>query len=488
VRRRIATLVACASVWLAAAAAAGELQEDLKGRRARLMERLGPESLMVLWSAPERTYSLDVTYEYRQDSNLYYLTGLTQAETILVLMPGNASTREVLFVRDRDAAYEHWNGRILSHEEAAAQTGIAAVYSTQQFLPFVQAVLDGRPYPAGDAKEFRAFFEALEKGTARLWTIAAEPGQPDEADNFIARTRDRFTGFTENVTPVLRTLREVKTPYEQRLLERSADISSEAHLAGLRAARPGAWEYEVEAAIEHAQKIRGAFGWAYPSIVASGPNATVLHYSAGSRQMQAGDLLLVDAAANHEYMSTDIARTYPVDGAFTPLQRDLYRIVLAAQDEATKLAVPGATMAAIHDRTVEVIKAGLMRLGLITDASSDQYRTWYTHGSVHGIGIDVHDPADRFRPLEPGMAFVIEPGIYIRQAALDALPKTAANGAFIAAVRPAFEKYRNMGIRIEDSFLLTDKGLKRLSSSVPRTVEEIERFMRGRIEDATSSR
>jgi Xaa-Pro aminopeptidase len=303
----------------------------------------------------------------------------------------------------------------------------------------------------------------------------------------IARVRARYAGFdTIDATPMLTELRLVKTPYEQRLLRRAAQISADAQLAGMRAARPGAFEYEVKAAIEAVHRGRGAVSWAYPSIVGSGPNATILHYPDADRQMQAGDLLLVDAACNFEYMSPDITRTYPVSGTFTPAQKDLYALVLQAQDEALKAARTGSSLAAIHTATVAVIKSGLLKLGLITDASGEQYRMWFTHGASHYIGIDVHDVGERTHPLQAGMAFVIEPGIYIRQSALDALASTPANLAFVQAIQPAVRKYADIGVRVEDSFLLEDSAPIRLTGTVPRTIDEIETFMRKRPVPATA--
>ncbi|MFQ5791974.1 MAG: M24 family metallopeptidase, partial [Acidobacteriota bacterium] len=284
----------------------------------------------------------------------------------------------------------------------------------------------------------------------------------------------------EDATKILSSLRQVKTSYEQKILERSAAIASEGHLAGMRAALPGAYEYQVEAAIESSYKRQGAQGPSYPSIVASGPNATILHYSASTRKMEPGDLLLVDSAAHFQYQTVDITRTYPVEGSFNPLQKDIYQIVLAAQAAGEEVAQAGSTLDDIHFRTVEVVKQGLLKLGLITDSGGDQYRTWYTHGACHWIGMDVHDVGDRNRPLQPGMAFVIEPGIYVREGALENLPSTSENAAFIRSVRRAFEKYKNIGVRIEDSYLLTDAGLKRLSAPVPRTIDEVERFMSSR--------
>lgn len=469
----------CASL-----AQAGELSDDLAARRARMMERLGPDTMAVLFSAPERNYSLDVSYEYRQDSNLYYLTGLTQQDTILVLMPGNTSRREVLFVSERNPEREHWNGRLLARAEAAEQTGIRTVLGRSQFEPFIAAMLTRRASSAIDGQEAAAFFDALGAGRARVALVLQAGGVNDPlspTQEFVRRIRERYVGFqTIDVTGILTDLRLVKTPYERALLVKSLDISSEAQMAGMRAARPGGWEYEVEAAVEAVHRSRGAVSWSYPSIVASGPNATILHYNENNRQMQAGDLLLVDAGANYEYMSGDITRTYPVSGTFTQPQKDIYAIVLQAQLEATEVARAGTPMSAVHDKTVEVIKAGLLKLGLITDAGGDQYRLWYTHGANHYLGIDVHDVGERTRRLQPGMAFVIEPGIYVRQSALDALPMTAENRALVDSIQPAVTRYLDIGVRIEDAFLLEETGLRRLTATVPRTIEEVESFMRQR--------
>src|SRR5262249_14873927 len=191
------------------------------------------------------------------------------------------------------------------------------------------------------------------------------------------RIKDRFVGFdVADALPILNSLRVVKTPYERKVLVKSLEISSEAQMAGMRAAHPGAYEYEVKAAIEAVFRARGSVSWSYPSIVGSGPNATVLHYPHAERQMQAGELLLGDAAANYQYMSGDITRTYPVGGAFSPLHKDVYRIVLEAQEAGIAAARAGASLLGVHEKTVEVVKAGLLKLGLITDTTGDQYRMW----------------------------------------------------------------------------------------------------------------
>ena len=479
---------ACGVVLLPMLAMAGPLQDDLAARRARLMERLGPDALAIVWSAPARVYSLDVDYEYRQDSNLLYLTGITQPDTILVLVPGAKTRREVLFVRQPDPRREHREGHILTREEATAQSGIATVYYVDAFEPFVTALFNRRAYGLRRGEtttDFDTFFEAVAANRATpalpFGPRPAPLASLTEPYTFATQVRDRFlnVGFVDTA-PIIADLRHVKTPYEQEVMTRSGAISSDAHRAGMLAARPGRFEYEVEAAIEHVYLANGAMNPGYPSIVGSGPNATILHYNASSRKMEPGDLLLVDAAANYDGYTIDITRTYPVDGTFTEAQKDIYRLVLDAQAAGIAAARIGQTTADVERAAEEVVKAGLLRLGLITDASGDQFRTWYTHGICHWIGIDVHDVGDYQRPLAAGMTFVVEPGLYIRPQALDELPDSPENRAFKTAVLPAVRKYAQIGIRIEDSFLLTDTGLTRLSATVPRSIEEIEAHMRGR--------
>jgi Xaa-Pro aminopeptidase len=468
---------------------AAELQDDLAARRAHLMRKLGPDTIFVVKSAPHRIYSLDIDYEYRQDSNFYYLTGIDQPDGTLVLMPGNQGRQAFLFIAPKDPVREHREGRRLTVAEAKAQSGIDDVYGNDTLDNFFEMLLSGQSWHPRDQRytsvpprDFDAFLRSLRDGTARLAVALDQPlslqGPLNPVLAWANEMRDRFPGLSvRNATPIVHDLRQVKSLYERKLLTRSAEVSTEAHLAGMRAARPGAAEFEVKAAIEEVYRRRGADGPGYPSITGSGPNATILHYAKADRRMDAGDLMLVDAAASVSYYTVDITRTYPVNGKFNEAQKAIYNIVLEAQNEAMKIARPGATPMQVHQKTVDVIKAGLLRLGLITDATGDQYRTWYTHGSVHGLGIDVHDVGDRNGQMVPGWSFVIEPGIYIRPDGLDSLPKTPENLAFIEKVKPAFEKYKSIAVRIEDSYILTEQGLETLSNKVPRTVEEIEAFL-----------
>jgi Xaa-Pro aminopeptidase len=481
---RVAVVALVLSAW-AAAVSAGPMQDDLKARRGRVMERLGPETLLIVWGEPNGEE------EDPSAANLYYLTGTTQSDSILVLMPGNATKKEILFVRPFNARREHWDGHSLTQKEATELTGIETVYTLAQFEPFIEAIFSRREFrseradasgpPSDKPEEHAVFFTALDQNRARLALVLgrrllSEPlGKPLE---FANRLRDRFDGFTlRDAGEIIHGLRQVKTAFEQDILRRSLKISNEAHMAGMRAAAPGRYEYEVESAIEAVYLKNGAMKPGYESIVGSGPNGTVLHYRDSSRKMEAGDLLLVDAAGSYQGYTGDITRTYPISGTFTPAQREIYELVLAAQEAGIKAATAGKRTSDITAACADVIKKGLLRLGLITDASGDQYRVWATHGPVHWIGLHVHDVGVT-NVLAPGMAFVIEPGIYIREQALETMPATKENLAFIEKVRPVVKKYLNTGVRIEDSFLLTPTGLDRLSAPVPRTIAEIETYMR----------
>jgi Xaa-Pro aminopeptidase len=492
--RRMICLVTAVLALSGISAWGDELRDDVIARRARVIEKLDAGTMLVLFSAPPKVYSKDVDYEFRQDSTLYYLTGIDQEDTILVLIPGARTKRAILFVRPPNERREHFTGHSLTKEEATARSGIETVYHTTEFDAFFESMFDRRPYgyryrTSEGIAEFETFFAAVAAERARLALLLqprpglTEPLSP--AHEFARKVRERFLGVTvTDATNLLWGLRQVKTPYEQRILTRSVEISSDAQRAGMRTAQPGAYEYEVESAIEAVYLKNGAMSPGYPSIVGSGPNATVLHYSRSSRRMEAGEMLLVDAAGSYQYLTGDITRTYPVSGTFSEVQKEIYRLVLAAQEAGIQAARVGNKTADIEAASEAVIKAGLLKPGLVTDATGDQFRTWYTHGICHFIGMDVHDVGDYERPLEAGMAFVIEPGLYIRESALDGLERTPQNSAFIESVRAAVTKYKDIGVRIEDSFLLTETGLKRLST-VPRTIEEIETFLR---RPSTSSR
>jgi Xaa-Pro aminopeptidase len=462
--------------------------EDLRARRAAAMDAIGADAALVLWSAPRRVYSTDTDYEYRQESNLLYLTGFEDEDATLVLVPGAAGPREFLFVRARDPFTELWNGAIPSPEEVSNRTGVERVFpqrGSEAFDSFFRGLMAGPAGTTADPVEAAGRAAAPKAGAFRL-LLLNDPGRATtdpSAVRQVSWARDivatRPGTSVAGAAAVLERLRRVKTPYEQKVMRRAVEIAAEAHIEGMKVTRPGRWEYEVEAAIEHWFLKSGAMSWGYPSIVGSGPNATTLHYTRSTRQMQAGDLLLVDAGANFQGLTGDITRTWPVSGRFSSDQRVLYEIVLDALEAGIAAARPGGSVDEINRAVRTVIGAGLLRVGLVTDSAaasgkSAQIDLWFPHGPVHGIGTDVHESLGS---LVPGVTFVVEPGIYVRPDTLDRLAQNPAQAELVRAIRPAVERFSHMGIRIEDSLLMTPAGPEIMSSKVPKQVRDVERLV-----------
>jgi Xaa-Pro aminopeptidase len=462
------------------------LTADLRARRAATLAALGTDAALVLWSAPRRVYSTDTDYEFRQESNLLYLTGVDQPDTTLVLVSTPNGPREFLFIRAADPFRELWEGRVLTSDEAREHSGVQQVFAqrrTEAFDQFIAGLFGG-----GSSSAVPEFSAAVAAAGARLFLLDRMPSQGGEPSDPDAVPRVRWartllqqfpTVRVMHAAPVLLRQRSIKTGYEQNLLRRSVEISAEAHVEGMKAARPGRWEYEVEAAIEHWFHTNGALSWGYPSIVASGPNATTLHYNKSTRQMKDGDLLLVDAAGNYQGLTGDITRTYPVNGRFTPEQRALYELVLRSLEAAVLAATPGADLSVLSQATRRELGAGLLELGLVTDpqaanGQSEQISWWFPHSPTHGIGTDVHDPLYR---LDPGAAFVIEPGLYIRPDTIERLSQDPRYREAVERLRPAVQRYANIGIRIEDSFIMTSTGPELLSGKAPKRVVEIEKIV-----------
>jgi Xaa-Pro aminopeptidase len=283
-----------------------------------------------------------------------------------------------------------------------------------------------------------------------------------------------------------------KSPLELRLLQHAIDITTEAQERAWLAAGNAKWEYEVDAEVAYTFKLRNADHWGYPSIVGCGPNATTLHYIESQGAVAPGDLILMDVGAEYEHYTADVTRTFPVSGKFSAAQAEVYQIVYDAQEAAAKGIRPGAMYSDVHRAASKVIKNGLLKLGLITDRDSIQYQIWFMHGTSHWLGMNVHDVGTAAR-LEPGMVFTNEPGIYIRPDALDYQPygwKQDDWEKFKAAVGPAFEKYKGIGVRIEDDMVVTQDGTRWMTEALPRKISEIEEFIaRGRqSHDSTAAR
>jgi len=476
---------------------------ELAERRARVARSVGEKGMLILFSTEPRVYTNDVDYEYRQENNLYYLTNLKQKGATFVLTPGNELQPEILFLPRRSPAAETWTGHMYSAQEASEVSGIKEIWDATEFEPFIRALRNRQPYrpkpekillsssstpiESGAPSGFEKLFAAAGKNDAEIHLLV-----PGAGDSLEYRQEQKFasdwvksaSGYSiKNVTPVFAEMRLRKSPFELALMQHAIDITTEAHERAWVAAGDAKWEYEVDAQVAYTFKLRNADHWGYPSIVGCGPNATTLHYEESQGKVTPGELLLMDVGAEYDHYSADVTRTFPVNGKFSPAQAEIYQIVYNAQESAARAARPGAVVSDVNRAATEVIKDGLLKLGLITDRNSNQYRIWFMHGTSHWLGMNVHDVGDYGTKLEPGMVFTNEPGIYIRPDALDNLPKTAENDKFIAAVRPAFEKYKSIGVRIEDDLVVTPTGVKWMTEALPRTMSEIEDFIaRGRRE------
>lgn len=467
--------------------------QELAARRKRVAEAIGPKSILVLFSAEPRVYANDVDYQYRQENNLYYLTNLNQKRATLVLMPGNTQMPELLFLPRRNPAAETWTGHMYSAEEAAQLSGVKDIWEASEFDGFIKSLRSReayRPRPenilissqaAGNLSAYEPLFNAAAKNEALLYLLQF----PREGESKEYRQEQRFAsewmktpgGFTiQNASPIFSTMRVRKSPMELVLLQHAIDISIEAHQRAQAFASKARWEYEVDAQVAYIFKLRNADNWGYPDIVGCGPNATTLHYQESQGPVKPGQLMLMDVGAEYGHYSADVTRTFPVSGKFSKEQAEVYQVVYDAQEAGAKVIKPGATLSQVHNAALEVIKDGLLRLGLITDRDSQQYRVWFMHGTSHWLGMNVHDVGGG-STFEPGMVFTNEPGIYIRPDALDNLPKTAESEKFIAAVRPVFEKYKGIGVRIEDDMLVTQDGVKWMTGALPRSIADIESFI-----------
>ena len=472
---------------------------ELMQRRERVAKSIGPQSFMILFSTEPRVYANDVDYPYRQENNLYYLTQLKQKSATLVLLPGNTKVREILFLPRRNAAAETWTGHMYSAEEAHQISGIREIWQNSEFDPFIKALRNRQPYrpksenvfmsdlpadmPLTNDNGYTALFDAAAKGEAALFMLVPGDGESREykqEQRFASEWARTASGFSiKNAWPLFTEMRLAKSPMEQRILQHAIDISIEAHQRAWAAAGSAKWEYEVDAVMAYTFKLRNADNWGYPDIVGCGPNATTLHYQESQGPVKQGELLLMDVGAEYDHYTADITRTFPVNGKFTPDQAALYQIVYDAQEAVAKATRPGATLSDVNRAGTEVIKEGLLKLGLITDKNSMQHRIWFMHGTSHWLGMNVHDVGGG-RPMVPGAVFTNEPGIYVRLDALDQMPygwKQEDWEKFKTAVRPAFEKYKGIGVRIEDDMLVTADGVRWMSEALPRKISDIEDFI-----------
>ncbi len=428
-------------------------RETLARRRRAVMERIGADAALLLPAAPVAVRSHDVEYPYRQDNDFYYLTGFREPEAVCLLLPGQAKREEfVLFVQPRDPERETWTGRRAGVEGAIERYGADIAYTVDKLDEKVLAYVGERERLYCPMGRHTAFTQK-----AMGWLQHWQAQRPRSG---------RGPAAVLDPGEILHEMRLFKAPEEVAAMRRAMAIAADAHVAALRAARPGVYEYEIEALLDYTFRRRGGWGPAYPSIVAAGENATILHYTTNDRALQAGDLLLIDAGAEVDGYCADVTRTHPVSGEFSEAQRDIYTLVLQAQLAAIAAVRPGVRFDDVHHRAVAVLVEGMLALGLLSGdkdeiIDKEQYKPFYMHRTSHWLGLDVHDVGKykidgESRLLEPDMVLTVEPGLYVGAQVPDADPHWAG-----------------IGVRIEDDVLVTAAGCEVLSAAVPKTIAEL---------------
>ncbi|MBC7543137.1 MAG: Xaa-Pro aminopeptidase [Candidatus Sericytochromatia bacterium] len=431
---------------------------DFAARRWAYMERIG-DGVAILPAAPTFIKTADQEHQYRPDSDLYYLTGFAEPEAVAVLAPHHPDHKFILFVRPRDKTMETWNGRRAGLEGARQRYGADAAYPIDQLDAVLPQYLEGV-----SAVHYHFGHDKVFNDRVHGWLAAMQ-----------RKVRNGITAphIMVDTQVILHEMRLRKSPDEVALMRRAAEIAAAGHRKAMSTTEPGQREYEVQAELEYVMRKGGAMGPSYGSIVGGGFNATILHYHENSDILNDGDLLLIDAGAEVEYYASDITRTFPVSGTFTAAQREVYEVVLWAQEAALGQCQPGKRFCDVHGAAVRTIVEGLVHLGVLKGHVDDliaqeAYKPYYMHKTSHWLGMDVHDVGvykvgGEWRELEPGMVLTVEPGLY-----------------FGEDTDSAAARYRGIGIRIEDDVLITHDGYDVLTKDVPKAIDEIEGLMRKR--------
>jgi Xaa-Pro aminopeptidase len=423
-------------------------------RRRHLMRMMGEGAIAILPAAAPRLRNRDAEYPYRQDSDFHYLSGFPEPEACIVLATGRGRSEFILFCRERDAVAETWSGR------RAGQQGAIERYGADD------------AFPIGDIDDILPGL--IEHHERVFYTMGAQPDFDQRVIGWVSQIRRRARGGSRtpdefvSLEHLLHDLRLYKSPAELAAMRTAARISCAAHRRAMQTCRPGLVEYQVEAEFSHEFRRHGAVP-AYAPIVGGGANACILHYTENNAPLAAGDLLLIDAGAEYDNYAADITRTFPVNGRFSPAQREIYQLVLDAQRAAIARVKPGRHWNEPHDAAVRVLTEGLVALGLLKGKpreliKSEAYRRFYMHRTGHWLGMDVHDVGDykvggAWRVLEPGMVLTVEPGLYITPG------------------RGVPRRYWNIGVRIEDDVLVTREACEVLTDAAPKTVAAIEALM-----------
>jgi len=434
------------------------MKNNFSERRLQLSNKVLDDSAIIVASALVKSRISDTDYAYRQDSNFYYLSGYEEPDSLILIRPNHDKEKFIIFCRDRDPLREQWDG-FRTGQDGAIQEYQAdnsySINSIDQMMPELLAgvknIYFSMSAPCGVDLKISKWVEDIRKNTR----AGAEPPH-----NLLS------------LDSILHEMRLIKEDHEMDLMKQAADITTEAHIRAMQAVTPGMYEYQLEAEYLYAFNKNGARSPAYNSIVGGGNNSCILHYVENNAELKDGDLVLVDAGCEYKYYASDVTRTFPVNGKFSPEQKEIYSIVLEAHKQSMEQAKPGNKWNLMHEKSVEVIVEGLLDLGLLK-GTKDQviengdYSKFYMHRIGHWLGMDVHDVGGYkqdgdWRDLEKGMVMTIEPGIYI----LDSLEDVD-------------DKWKGIGVRIEDDIVVTESGFEVLTPNVPRTIEEVEHTVQG---------
>jgi len=429
-------------------------KSEFKARRERLLAQMDANSVAIIPAASEVTRSRDTEYAFRQDSDFLYLTGFNESDAVLVLS-NNSDIPSTLFCLDKDKLAEIWHGRRIGFDKAKSDYLFDEAYPLSELNDKLVTMLNKKDaiyfaqgaYPSFDAKVF-----------SLLGTLRSGSRKGLKAPSAIKEIRG-----------LIHEMRLFKSPSEVNIMREGCEISARGHMRAMRYSHPGATEFQLEAELHHHYAMNGAPHPAYGTIVGSGDNANILHYTQNSDVLKDGDLVLIDSGSELQGYAADITRTFPVNGQFSEPQAALYNIVLKAQEVAFEEVKPGGFMSHANKRAMEVMTQGLLDLGILTGdfdelMAKGACKEYYMHGLGHWLGLDVHDVGDYKqnnveRAFEPGMVLTIEPGLYISEDS------------------NAPQQYKGIGIRIEDNLLITESGHENLTLSVPKTINDIEILM-----------
>lgn len=426
-------------------------------RRAELVNQIGDSDIVIVATSPVKSRNSDVDYLFRPDSDFYYLTGFPEPEAVAVISPGREQGEFVIFCRERDPQREMWHGRRAGLEGAMELYGANDAFPIEDINDILPGMMEEKEKVFTTVGRFPEFDAQL---LAWMNKIKQDASRGKHAPyEFV------------DLNHLLHEQRLIKRQDEIALMRKAAKVSAAGHKRAMQTCQPGMFEYQVQAEMEYVFRKSGSHYNAYPSIVASGENACILHYTENHHQLKDGDLLLIDAGAEFGLYAADISRTFPVNGRFTGEQKALYEIVLAAQEAAFEKCARGFGWNEPHEAAVAVIAQGLLDEGLLSGTleqviETNSYMQFYMHRTGHWLGMDVHDVGDYqldddWRELEPGMVFTVEPGIYVS-------PSSDVDA-----------RWHNIGIRIEDNVLIRKEGFENLTASAPKQPAEIEALMAG---------